>query len=339
MKKIFTFLFALIFGISMLNAQTVERNGVFSNMYVGISGGVNQSTLTNYSNWNNGFNAGLKTLNYNAAIEIGKNVTPITGFSLNTYVKTVNNKINDTLTMNITGNTKFNLMNLFGGYNGRPRVFEIQTVTGIGLEHNFNQANPWDMSLNAGLEFDFNIGKERAWYITFTPMVVAHNVLYTCQHIEPAVKNADLQANIGVVYRFKSRKTGSHNFVICPYTVTEEQYEEICNMYDDCMNSANKVDTVVEVKEVVKEVVVVEYKNNPTIVTFKKNSAEISSIEMARLNVFMENNSKDAKIMIVGSADTKTGNEQLNNNLSNQRANAVADILRKNGFNNIEITT
>ena len=347
MKKIFTFLFAFIFGMSMLNAQTVKNDGVFSHMYIGINGGANQTTVSNYSNWNNGFVDGLKTLTYNAGLELGKDVTPITGFSLQGSVAPIYHNVANANgsgewkieRSDVFGNVKFNLMNLFGGYKGYPRRVEIKYVSGIGWNHKFGEdaVNPNDIALQAGLEFDFNLGKNRNWYITFTPMVQANEILRGV-NVYPAVKNADLKANVGVAYRF-GRGNQSHNFTICPYTRTEDEYDEICTMYDECMNKAAQVDTVVEVKEVIVKEVVVEYKNNPTIVTFQKNSSEITNIEMARLNAFMANNDKDAHIMIVGSADTKTGNEKLNNELSVKRANAVAEILKKNGFTNVEITT
>ena len=343
MKKILSFLFALVFSISMMNAQTVVRNGVFSNMYVGISGGVTTGTVTApIANFNAPVD--FKTLPYNAALEIGKNVTPITGFSLNTYARP---DFTNGFAMNrldITGNTKFNLMNLFGGYNGRPRVFEIQTVTGIGLEYKFNgQPNPWDMGLNAGLEFDFNLGQNRAWYITFTPMVAAHEIIMNTQQIQNMAENAELQANLGVAYRFGSRKTGSHNFVICPYTRTEEEYEEICNMYDECMNRPVEtiVDTVIVERIVEIEKVVEESDTNGVlnVITFQKNSSTIPAVEMQQLEIIMQCYEKDQLVVIIGSADSKTGNEQYNLRLAQLRADAVAKVFIDNGFTNVETDT
>ena len=89
MKKIFSLIFALMMVFTMANAQTVVCNGVFSNMYIGINGGANQTTVSDYSNWNNGFVDGLKTLTYNAGLELGKDATPITGFSLQANVSPI----------------------------------------------------------------------------------------------------------------------------------------------------------------------------------------------------------------------------------------------------------
>jgi len=332
MKRIMTFLVAMIMLFSVATAQTVERGGVFSNMYVGINGGAIHNPVSNYDNFK------FNTLDWNAGLEIGKNVTPVTGFSLVGYVRP---NFNDGFTVNATnlnGNVKFNLMNLFAGYKGQPRIFEIQTVTGIGWDHMFYGNNPNDLSLNAGLEFDFNLGKKRVWYITFTPQVVSHEILHS-MHLTPMVKNADLQANIGVAYRFKSRKTGSNNFVICNKTYTDEQYSNLYTMYDECMRCMNREverDTIV-IENIIEKIV--EVNTNNTIITFAKNSSVITDVEMQRLDIFMANVEKDANIKIVGSADTSTGSNDYNVNLATTRAEVVKSILEQNGYTNIQVTT
>lgn len=335
MKKII-FLFALMAMFTMASAQTVVRNGVFSNMYVGLSGGAQHNPVSNYDYFD------VKDLNYNAALEIGKDVTPVTGFSLTGYAMPTFDEGFNLVATNVTGNTKFNLMNLFGGYKGYPRRVEIKTVTGIGWDHTFmdetpaeperEAVNPNDMSLNAGLEFDFNLGKNRAWYITFTPQVIAHNVIRNYQDIQPLVKNADVQANLGVAYRFGSKKTGSHNFVICDKAYTEEQYAELYNLYDECMNRPAEVDTVtVVLTQYVEKPVEIGYVTE--CITFDKNSDVIKDTEMQRLDLYMHSMSKDIDYVVCGSADTGTGTKDLNNNLAQRRADAVAKILRENGFN------
>lgn len=333
MKKIFSLIFALMMVFTMANAQTVVRDGVFSNMYVGINGGAIHNPVSNYDNFD------FKALNYNGALEIGKNVTPITGFSLvGEMFPTFEDGFGVNAT-NLSGNVKFNLMNLFGRYKGYPRLFEIQTVTGIGWDHYFNASNPNDMSLNAGLEFDFNLGKQRAWYITFTPQVVAHEIL-RANHIEPMVKNADLQANIGIAYRFGSKKTGSHNFVICPYTYTDEQYAKLYAMYDECMNRPATVDTVVVEKIVKVEVVKNDTSSNyqtETYVYFEKGSSELGAKSVKVIEHFVKNLPSNTPVKVIGSADTKTGSMNFNQELSEDRANKVVALLKKLGVENIEV--
>jgi hypothetical protein len=332
----------------MANAQTVVRNGVFSNMYIGINGGVNTGTVTapiaNFI-----VPIDFKTLPYNAALEIGKDVTPVTGFSLEGVANPNFNNGFGIDALDVMGNTKFNLMNLFAGYKGYPRRVEVRTVTGIGWTHNFNSPNPNDFSAQAGLEFDFNLGRNRNWYVTFTPMVQAHNILQA-QQITYGVNDADLKANIGIAYRLG--RGDSHNFEICPYTYTDEEYEILYGMYDECMSRPveTKIDTVI-VEKIVEVENTVEgnpVEGNPVegndingvlnFITFEKGSYQISNVQMQTLDLIMKSLNKDAKIKVIGSADTKTGSEDFNKDLAIKRAETVKAVLEKNGFTVTETT-
>lgn len=332
MKKIISLICALVMMVTMANAQTVVRNGVFSNMYVGISAGAIHNPISNYTNFNFG------NLNYNGALEIGKNVTPITGFSLVGNVRPDFTNGFEVKAINVTGNTKFNLMNLFGRYKGYPRRVEIQTITGIGWDHNFDASvmNPNDLSLNAGLEFDFNLGKNRAWYITFTPMAVAHNIIKCNTELEPMAKSADLQANLGVAYRFGSKKTSSHNFVICPYTYTDEQYASLYALYDECMNRPATVDTVVVEKVV--EVVKTENSNYSTeaFIYFDKGCSELDAIAVNELTRFVKALPENTSVKVIGSADSATGTDKINKKLSQERAEKVCEALKSLGINDVD---
>lgn len=329
MKRIFSLFVAMFMLFGMANAQTIENHGVFSNMYIGLNGGAIHSTITNYDNFN------FNTLNWNGALEIGENITPVTGISVEgIYNPKYNVNETELNRLDVFVNGKFNLMNLFAQYKGMPRVFEIQFKPGIGWNHYFGEyANPNDLALQAGLEFDFNLGKNKNWYITFTPMVQANEIL-TSAHIEPMVKNADLKANLGIAYRF-GKGNGSHNFVICDKTYTDEQYADLYEKYDEAMNQSAKVDTVV-IEKTVEVEKIVEVNTNNTVLTFAKNSSTITTTEMQRLDIFMANVDKNANIKVVGSADTKTGSEAYNINLATARAEAVKTILVKNGYKNVE---
>ena len=319
MKRIFYFLMAAFMFIGIAaNAQTVENNGVFSHINVGLKGVAEYSNLRTISDFS--FNA----LNYNAALEIGKEVTPITGFSLEGVVAP---KFTDGFKVTRTdlfGNVKFNLMNLFGGYKGYPRRVEIRTVTGIGWNHNFNSSNPNDIALQAGLEFDFNLGKGRNWYITFQPMVQSNNILQS-EEITYMIKNSDVKATLGVAYRLGRH----HNFKIVENSVSEEDYNTLLNNYNELLNSKPEVDTIViekAVKEVVEKVTV---KPSDLFVIFRKGSSEITKDNMSTINAFAETvNENGYSVKVIGSADTGTGTNEFNSQLALDRANKVAEALR-----------
>lgn len=326
MKKIISMLAVMFMMAITMSAQTVERFGAFSNMYVGLNGGATYTTVADLRPFD------ADHINYVAGLEVGKNITPVTGISFTAYTAPIYNEGFKLNTTNLNANIKFNLMNLFGGYKGQPRVFEIQTVTGLGWDHTFADAkvsNPNDMSLNAGLEFDFNLGKERAWYITLTPQVVSHNVIRNYQDLIPMAEGSNLQTTVGVVYRFKNRN-GSHNMSLCPYTRTDEEYNELYAEYENEKNKALEADTVIveKVVEVEKEIGYVT-----ECITFDKNSDVIKSTEMQRLDLYMHSMSKDIEYVVCGSADTGTGTYGYNTELAQKRANAVVKVLKENGFN------
>lgn len=358
MKRIFYFLMAAFMMISVAaNAQTIKNDGVFSHMYIGINGGANQSTVADYSNWNNGFTDGIKSLTYNAGIEVGKDVTPITGFSLQGSVSPIYNHVTNgsgqwnVNRLDVFGNTKFNLMNLFGGYKGYPRRVEIRTVTGIGWNHNINLPNPNDMALQAGFEFDFNLGKNRNWYITFTPMVQTNNIFIQPQQIENVANNADLKANFGVFYRLGRH----HHFEIVEEKTIDENYIEwfiipsegidttkLYAKYNELLNRAPEVDTVVvekivEVEKVVEKVIV---KPIDAIINFEIGSSKISDAGMNIVKSFAnEVKETNFKVNVIGSADSSTGSKERNEQLAIERANNVANELINCGVEKVSIKT
>lgn len=330
MKRIFYFLIAAFMLVSFAaTAQTVENNGVFSHMNIGVKGGAAYSNIGTIKNFD--FNA----LNYNATLEIGKDVTPITGFSLEGIVNPDFTNGFEVARTDVFGNTKFNLMSLFGGYKGYPRRVEIRTVTGIGWNHNFNSENPNDIALQAGLEFDFNLGKNRNWYITFSPMVQSNNILQA-QHIKPMVENADVKANLGVAYRLGRH----HNFKIVENSVSEEDYNVLLGKYNELMNRKPEVDTVY-VKKVVKDVVEkVVVKPADMFVNFKIGSSELSNENISTLNSFakvaIENG---CEVRVIGSADTATGSKERNEQLALDRAKKVAEALTNAGLKSVKVET
>lgn len=71
-------------------------------------------------------------------IELGKQITPVLGVSFEglTGINTSFSKTAfDDLNLGVLG--KINLNNLFGGYNGEPRLFELEGIAGFGWGHDF----------------------------------------------------------------------------------------------------------------------------------------------------------------------------------------------------------
>lgn len=340
MKKIFAFLIAFVMMFSMANAQTVESSRLFENTYVTVMGG--GVTTTQYDGadgfWKGAWDV-AKHVQPAASLEFGKYVTPVVGFSLEgvALFNTIetNTWVNQS---NVIANAKFNLSNLFGGYKGQPRRFEVVLVPGIGWGHDYGYlvdedhygeavADPNYATYNAALELNFNLGKQRAWQINVKPV-------YTINHRDNkdvfVRDNMNGRLMVGVTYKFGSkRKGGTHNFVLCPYSVTKADYDAVVAERDALLNRPAEVKEVVKEVAVPKEVVKTETRVlvGSTIITFPIGSAALSKVEREKVEAFAKSLDNDTLVQIVGSADTKTGTETRNFALAQNRANVVKNVL------------
>ena len=122
-------------------------------------------------NWSIGIHAGVTTpLTHSAffpnmratwGLGIGKQLTPFFGMGVEamTSINTTASKTAFDNT-NVSLLTSVNLSNLFAGYWGTPRLFEIETVAGLGWLH-YAQNGDGDrnsISSKLGLNFNFNLG-------------------------------------------------------------------------------------------------------------------------------------------------------------------------------------
>lgn len=366
MKKIFSLIIAFVMMISVANAQTVEHSRLFENTYVTLVGG---ATTTGQFNavpspffWDGakGVANGLRPF---AGLEFGKYVTPVVGFSvegLAFYNTTTSTTFIDESA--VLANGKINFSNWFGGYKGQPRRVEVVGVLGMGWGHDYvGNGQTWTSKLeeglepvvgndpyntnginftdknyvvyNAGAELNVNLGKARAWQINVRPGVMWFNK-YTSSNYQslPRFMN-DARANIqlGVTYKFGSkRKGGSHNFVLCPYSVTKADYDKVVAERDALAARKPEVKEVVKTVTETKEVMIkgdTRVLVGSTVITFPIGSSTLSKVEKEKVGMFANSLDKDTLIQIVGSADTKTGTENDNNTLAQKRADVVKNVL------------
>ena len=125
MKKIFAGLLLSGIAICHVSGQTALEGNKFSdNWSIGINvGGV--TPLTHHSFFKNMRSA--------VGVHVSKHLTPTfgLGFEAMGYFNTTKSKTAfDESNVSLLG--LVNLNNLFGGYNGIPRSFEIEAVAGIG---------------------------------------------------------------------------------------------------------------------------------------------------------------------------------------------------------------
>mgnify|MGYP005980724957 CR=1 FL=1 len=278
---------------------------------------------------------------------IGKQLTPIFGLGIQGmgYVNTSASKTAfDASEVSLLG--KVNLMNLFGGYMGEPRIFEIETLTGIGWLHYYQNGpgdtNSWSTRL--GLNLNFNLGEEKAWTLGIKPAIV-----YDMQGDFNQAKsrfnanNATFELTAGLTYHFKM-STGNHYFTkvkvynqseIDDLNVAINVLREQVGSRDRELNNANQRISglhkeleecrtkVVPIETVVKTARVPE-----SIITFRQGRSSVDASQLPNVERVASYMKKypDSKVIIKGYASPE-GNVEINAKIATARAEAVKTIL------------
>ena len=357
MKKLVLMLAAASMAASV-SAQTVAESKTFDNIYVGINGGV--ATKTTGHKW-------LSDLDPNAGIRIGRYFTPVFGLAIEGNAYFSNKPWGSTGTVVRATNASLlgtvNLSNWFGGYKGEPRTFEVSALYGLGWMHVFtnnklvkaateNQRNR--MTSKAALDFAFNFGsaKQFQFYVEpsinfaflgqskskelvatgnpLAPVAVADHQEYrykaASQAGQPAynINNSFVQLNAGFIYKF-ANSNGTHNFTI----VTPRDQAEIDALNAQINELRNRKPEVIT-KEVVKEVPSVKVKeftvSDLVFVTFAQGKSALTNDAKSALN----NVKEGVHVQVVGTASPE-GSKELNDRLSQARADVVANYLKGRG--------
>ena len=336
-KMILLSVFAL--GALSINAQTeaVLRGGDFwDNWYVGgrVGGTMNMSGTGFFKSARPAFGLG-----------IGKQWTPIFATEIQGlgYVNTSNSRtMFDASDISLLGT--MNLMNLFGEYEGIPRTFEIETLAGIGWLHHYMNGveDTNDMSARVGLNLNFNLGESKAWTFSLRP-AVAFNL--TGQFPEKKVNfdkdDARFELLAGLTYHFMGGN-GAHYFTMVPVTdplVVTAMNEEINDLRElvsvknvELVGIADELMAAQEQLEVYRSQASASGTDSlnmiETVVAFRFNKSAVDVSQMPsieRVAAYMNEN-PNVNITINGYASPE-GNEGYNMKLSQQRADAVKNML------------
>ena len=267
MKKIILTL-ALLMGISAVQAQSLEQNKFFDNWSVTLKGGAIMP-FQNYAFWPSA--RGI------FGLEIRKQLTPVFGLgaegeaTINTsswwkepnYWGPKSPNIIDHTMAGLFGTV--NLSNLFGGYKGMPRVFEIEGVIGAGWLHCFHRTESADVYGNdynswytkAGANLNFNFGANRAWTFSLKPSVLwdmngdimipyrfNSNARFEWEgepHNGKSQMNADhaaVQLEAGITYHFKG-SNGERYITFCPYKYSQNDIDALNGQINGLRNQLN----------------------------------------------------------------------------------------------------
>ena len=339
-----------------VSAQTVAESKTFDNIYVGINGGV--ATKTTGHKW-------LSDLDPNAGIRVGRYFTPVFGLAIEGNAYFSNKPWGSTGTVVRATNASLlgtvNLSNWFGGYKGEPRTFEVSALYGLGWMHIFSNNKEFKaatsenrnrLTSKAALDFAFNFGSAKQFQFYVEPSInfaflgqshshnvvatpagntyPAYNVDYgykaTSQAGQPAynINNSFVQLNAGFIYKF-ANSNGTHNFTI----VTPRDQAEIDALNAQINELRNRKPEVIT-KEVVKEVPSVKVKeftvSDLVFVTFAQGKSALTNDAKSALN----NVKEGVHVQVVGTASPE-GSKELNDRLSQARADVVANYLKGRG--------
>ena len=329
MKK-FLIMLAIAFMMAFsANAQIATENAKLTdNIYVTLSGSA--ATPLDFNK--------VFPVNPTATIALGKEFTPIFGtevegtawfgsHSNGTHVFGTphfdSNFSHNIVRGSYVGlNGTVNLSNLFGGYPGAPRAFETKLVGGLGWVHMFspkvtnNADNFW--GAKTGIDFIYNLGASKAHSISFKPAVL-WNLSGPGQSNGNCSFNklgAQLSLGLGYTYHFKT-SNGTRHF---------KTYDVGAIMQE---NDYLKAELAKKPKEVIKEVLKTDTRFvilGKEVIYFAFDSDELTVISKEKLDAIGQNG-----IYNVYGYASNEGTVEYNKDLSQRRANAVAEYLKERG--------
>lgn len=237
MKRLF---FLLILTISAISSfaedKLVEKPRFFDNWSVTLSGGAYHPMIYDLKYL-------LDCSQMAGAVELKKQISPIFGLGIeaNGYYKMSREERKDPRTV-IGPVVHINLMNLFGGYKGKPRFFELEA--GVmpgwghlyrGVKHIFFPDENFFVT-KFGLDMNFNLGKSRAWTVALKPAIVYDMAVpHGNQYESYDINYADLQLMLGVTYHFHNHN-GKRHF---NYGVMKTDMDEV-NRLNEIVNFLRK---------------------------------------------------------------------------------------------------
>ena len=337
----------------------ITSNKFGDNWYAGVNVGVatpQQKLFNDEYGFMKGFAPKL-------GVRVGKNLTTVFGLAadIDLYMLSKEDSKSlmgtktfiDNLNLDLMGT--FNLSNLFAGYPGEPRAFEVIGLAGLGWSHAFGQ-NYKVNAINgkAALDFAFNLGASKAVQIYLEPAVIYGletygqgnmNILtYNNTEFKFDSRAALFQLSLGLNYKF-ANSNGTHNFAKAALrdqaeidglnakinelradnsakdgqlSAKDQQIADLKAKLAAC--EARPTATVVEKKVETLQPIVIFRQGKSTI-----EPAQYASIEM--IAKYMKNH-PEANLKVQGYASPE-GSAELNQKLSEQRAEVVKNALIK----------
>ncbi len=329
---------AFVLGALSLQAQTALQGTNFSdNWSIGlVTGSTAKITNSKFT----------KSMRPAMGLEINKQVTPVLGLSIQGlgYVNTTGSKTAiDATDLSMLG--RINLMNLFAGYEGMPRHFEIETQMGLGWLHYYQVGEGDSNSLSGrmGLNLNFNLGESRAWTISMRPGIVYDlQADYPKSKLNFNLNNARFEWLTSIIYHF-GNSNGEHYMTLVPVcdpleiaAINDEVNALRARLVErdaELVAAVTEIENLQTALNTPNEVVEIDVNESCTpvyTIGFRQGKSAIDMTQEANIEMaanFLQENS-DFIVSIKGYASPE-GNAEFNQELSTKRANAVKDVLVK----------
>lgn len=340
MKKLFLIAAMAVSALSASAIDGYKASKVTDNMYISLQGGVYEPLMGQ---------------------DIIGDARPVVRLSVNKYFNTVmgvslygeafinnNNNRNSLTTTNFGpgqktvvdfthfgANALVNLSNLFCGYKGQPRLFEVVAEAGVGAGIGFGVDNANYSTTNFALDFNFNLNEK--WQINLRPAVeFQHNYgTYNNHFYYLNGQQALATLTAGVSYNLGGTFTG---------IVARDQAEidglnakinglrgELDGKNAALKAAQNQINDLKAKLAAEMNKPVVEAKDNSILqpsVIYRVGKSVIDPSQYAQIEMvakYMKNH-PDAKILVEGYASPE-GKPEVNQKLSVARAEAVKTAL------------
>lgn len=344
MKKIAMF-FAAAAMVATASAEprtVVTASKAQDNIYVGVNGGAITAVKGETS---------FKTFSPNFGIRVGKNFTTVLGLAVEGTAYFSTNRVYNGKTfiqgVDVYGLATANLNNLFAGYKGQPRAFEIIAVGGFGYQWLFRPAgapiNASGYVSKIGADFALNFGSDKQWQVYLEPTM--NWALYNtgkADFIQYDINAAGLALKAGVNYKFKT-SNGTHNFAI-EQLRDQQEIDDLNAKINAARAEADAAKAAAAAKDaqisqlkkaladceakpaVVKKETKTEAYMPPVVFQVGKSVIDKNQQQTVDLIAKYMKKNKDSKLEISGFASPE-GDAAKNQALSEARANAVKSML------------
>lgn len=331
MKKIFSLMIAIVAMFAM-NAQTFESSRFIDNTYFRVEGGATALTHPGCL----GYEDFGHTIQGVIGAEVGKWITPKFGvafegdfgirngskFGYFNYEWVDAEQYQKAQRFNyitVTGLTKFNMSNIFAGWNPNRKV-EFVLATGPMWIHGFpgkNYENDFGVKFKAEINYNATERLQLNLIPEFNYNLTGCYSYGTYEHPRFDSRNSWYGLKVGVTYKMGKQ------FTECPYKYTQADVDKLNAEINDLR--ARQPETVTKV--VTKEVTVKTVYQPVYVVAFDFSKAELDQAGRDVLDAIPT----DAVVDVQGEA-SYPGAKKFNQKLSERRASVVTEYLTNRGI-------